>query len=127
MYFLPFQTIELFRQLPATTVLYFLPVASTFDTTSMDSPLHSLPSVGTEFASIEDMPISSVLFHATIMKVNMKATEMQEHKITHAFNKSRNTFAVVAFVLLKQVDEVENAVTFAADKNIGLSHFLLGF
>lgn len=57
---------ELFLQLPATTALYFLPVASKFDTISKDSLLHSLAFVETESVSKEGRPRSLALFHAII-------------------------------------------------------------
>lgn len=46
---------------------------------------------------------------------------------THAIFEPRNALAVVGFVLLKQIEEVENTVALSTHQNIRLSHFLLGF
>lgn len=92
----------------------------------MGCPPRSPASVGTESASTRDTPRSSVSFPAKMRnKVNAKLRAALSR--THAIVECRDALAIVGFVLLEEVDEVENAVALSTHMNIRLSHFLLCF
>lgn len=101
--------------------------ASKFCIASMGCPPRSPASVGTESVSTKDKPRFSVSFPAKMRK-KVNATRLRAAlSRTHAIVECRDALAIVCFVLLEEVDEVEHAVALSTHMNIRLSHFLLGF